>query len=73
MFCDLKKLKIEDMVVRCRATEERVDAKVEQIIDKVGRLLLVQEDWLEKHKHHFQSNQSREGGNIHQGKGKVPH
>ena len=73
MFCDLKVLNIEDLVGRLRAAEERIGDKVEQITDKAGRLLLAEEDWLEKHKHRFQSNQHREGGNNHQGKGKAPH
>jgi hypothetical protein len=65
MFSDLKKLKVEELVGHLRAAEERVDAKVEQITNKAGCLLLAEEDWLEKHKNRFQSNHGREGGNNH--------
>ena len=51
MFCDVKKLSVEDLVGRLWAVEDRFDDKVEQITNKAGRLLLVEEDWLEKHKH----------------------
>ena len=51
MFCHVKKLSVEDLVGRLWAVEDRFDDKVEQITNKAGRLLLVEEDWLEKHKH----------------------
>ena len=51
MFCDLKKLTVEELIGRLRAAKERLDDKVEQVTDKAGRLLLADEDWLEKHKH----------------------
>jgi hypothetical protein len=34
-------------------------------------LLLVEEDWLAKHKHRFQSNLNKEGGNTSGGCGQV--
>ena len=52
MFCDLKKLTVEELIGRLRAAEERLEEKVEQITDKAGRLLLAEEEWLKKHKHH---------------------
>ena len=44
MFCDLKKLTMEELIGRLRAAEERLDEKVEQITDKAGRLLLAEDD-----------------------------
>jgi len=53
MFCDLKTLTIEELIGRLRAAEERLDDKVDKVTDKMGRLLLAEEDWLEKNKHRF--------------------
>ena len=53
MFVDLKTLTVEELVGRLRAMEERFDDKIDQIVDKAGRLLLAEEVWLEKHKHRF--------------------
>ncbi|XP_066392419.1 uncharacterized protein [Miscanthus floridulus] len=53
MFVDLKTLIVEELVGRLQAAEERFDEKVDQIVDKAGRLMLAEEDWLEKHKHRF--------------------
>ncbi|CAD6257719.1 unnamed protein product [Miscanthus lutarioriparius] len=61
MFCDLKKMTVEELVGHLRAAEDQLDDKVEQIVDKTGHLLLTEEDWLEKHKHRFQAG-SKEGG-----------
>lgn len=77
MFCDLKAMTVEELVGRLRAAEDRFDEKVDQITDKAGRLLLAEEDWMAKHKHRFQSNSGREGGNngggsSGYGKGKSP-
>ena len=62
MICDVKTLSVEDLVGRLRAAEDRFEDRVEQITDKAGRLLLVEEEWLEKHKNHFQVNSHKEGG-----------
>jgi uncharacterized membrane protein YgcG len=65
MFCDMKTLTVEEVVGRLRAAEDRMEdsaAKVDQITDKAGRLLLAEEDWIAKHKHRCQSGSSREGG-----------
>jgi len=61
MFCDMKTLTVEELVGRLRAAEDRLDDKVEQITDKSGRVLLAEEDWLEKHKQRSQSNPTKEG------------
>jgi hypothetical protein len=53
MFCDMKKMTVEELLGQLHAAEERLDNKVEQIIDKAGHLMLAEEDWLEKHKHRF--------------------
>jgi len=74
MFCDLKKLTLEELIGRLRAAEERFDEKVEQITDKAGRLLLAEEEWLEKHKHRFQAGPKESGGSSSggsQGKNKA--
>jgi len=73
MFCDVKNLSVDDLMGRLRVAEERMEEKVEQITDKAGWLLLAEEDWLEKHRHRFHSNQ-KEGGSSggSQGKGKAP-
>ena len=69
----MKTLSVEDLVGRLRAAEDRFEDKVEQITDKAKRLLLAEEDWLEKHKHRFQqpgSSVKENGGVGDQGKGK---
>jgi hypothetical protein len=53
MFVDLKTLTVDELVGRFRAAEERFDDNVDQIVDKAGRLLLAEDEWLEKHKHRF--------------------
>lgn len=75
MFCDLKTLTVEELVRRLRVAEDRFENQVDQITDKQGRLMLAEEEWLEKHKHRFQPTQSREGGSsgAGHGKGKKPH
>lgn len=75
MFCDVKTLLVEDLVGHLRAAEDRFEDKVEQITDKAGRLLLEEEEWLEKYKHHFQANSTKEGGSggSSQWKGTTPH
>jgi hypothetical protein len=62
MFCDMKQLTVDELVGRLRAAKDRLEDKVEQIVDKVGRLLLAEEEWLERNKHRLRSNNSKEGG-----------
>jgi hypothetical protein len=62
MFCHLKELTVEELIGRLRAAEERFHDKVEQIVDKAGRLLLAKDDWLEKNKHRFHSGHKQGGG-----------
>jgi hypothetical protein len=62
MFCDTKTMKVEELVGRLRAAEDRLsDKTTEQVTDKMGHLLLAEEDWLEKHKHQFRAAPSKEG------------
>ncbi|XP_066384930.1 uncharacterized protein [Miscanthus floridulus] len=70
MFCNLKELTVEELVGRLRAAEERFDDKVEQIVDKAGRLLLAEDDWLEKHKHRFHPGPKQGGGKFGSGSSK---
>lgn len=73
MFCDVKTLSVEDLVGRLRAAEDRFEDKLEQVTDKAGRLLLAEEEWLEKHKQRFQSNSHKNSnsGGTNQWKAKV--
>jgi hypothetical protein len=75
MFCGMKTLSVEDLVGRLRAAEDRLEDKVENVTDKAGRLLLAEDEWMEKHKHRFQENSQKDGsssGNYHW-KAKAPH
>ena len=74
MFVDLKKLTVEELVGRLRAAEERLDDNSEQITDKMGRLMLAEDVWLEKHKHRFHSGNKAGGssGGSGSSKGKAP-
>jgi transposase InsO family protein len=71
MFCDMKTLSVEELVGRLRVAQDRFVHKIDQITDKAGRLLLTEEDWLEKHKNRSQSAHNHAGSS--QGKGKQPH
>jgi transposase InsO family protein len=62
MFCDMKVMTVEELVGRLRAAEDRMEEKVDQIVDKTGRLLMAEEDWLAKNRHRFQSNSSSSSG-----------
>jgi hypothetical protein len=62
MFYDMKQLMVDKLVGRLRAVKERLDDKVDQIIDKAGWLLLTEDKWFKKHKHHFHSNCKVGGG-----------
>jgi hypothetical protein len=64
MFCDLKQLSVDELVGRLRAAEERFDDKVEHLVDKTGRLLIAEDDWLEKNKHHLRSSYKDSGGDT---------
>jgi hypothetical protein len=61
MFVDLKTLTVEELIGRLWAVEERFEDKTEAVTDKMGRLMMAEEDWMEKHKHRFLSG-SKPGG-----------
>jgi cell fate (sporulation/competence/biofilm development) regulator YlbF (YheA/YmcA/DUF963 family) len=61
MFYDLKTLTVEELVGRLRAAEDRLHDKVDHITDKAGRLLLAEEEWLEKNRHRLRTAPNREG------------
>jgi hypothetical protein len=50
MFCDLKTLTIEELVGRLRAAEDRFEPSVEQVTEKMPKLLLTEEEWAAKQK-----------------------
>ena len=73
MFVDLKKLTVEELVGWLRAAEERLDDNSEQVTNKMGRLMLAEDVWLEKHKHRFHSGNKAggSGGGGGSSKGKA--
>jgi len=50
MFSDLKTLTIEELVGRLRAAEDRFEPSVEQVTEKMSKLLLTEEEWAAKQK-----------------------
>lgn len=50
MFCDLKTLTIEELVGRLRVAEDRFEPSVEQVTEKLPKLLLTEKEWLAKNK-----------------------
>ena len=58
MFCDIKKLSIEELVGRLRAAKDRFEPSVEQVTDKTGRLLLTEEEWAARNKSHIMPDTS---------------
>lgn len=64
MFCDMKTLTVEDLVGRLRAAEDRLEDKMAHITDKTGRLLLAEDEWLERHKHRFQTSSQKDEGSA---------
>jgi hypothetical protein len=62
MFCDTKTMKVKELVGRLRAADDRLSGQTEQVTDSMGRLMLAEEDWMEKHKHRFRAAPIKEGG-----------
>jgi len=62
MFCDLKKLSIEELVGRLRAAEDRFEPSVEQVTEKAGKLLLMEEEWAARNKSRMVTDQSSSSG-----------
>jgi hypothetical protein len=63
MFCDMKELTIEELVGRRRAAEDSFKPTVEQVTDKAGRLLLMEEDWVARNKSRPAPDSSSGSGN----------
>jgi hypothetical protein len=64
MFCDLKKLTIEELVGRLRVAKDRFEPKEEQAAEKGPKLLLAEEEWAARNKSRMvtdQSSSSRKG------------
>jgi hypothetical protein len=68
MFKDLKVLTIEELVGHLRATEERFEPLMEQITDKVPKLLLSEEEWAAKHKSRADTDSSSGSGSKDRGR-----
>ena len=62
MFCDLKTLKIEELVSRLRAAEDRFEPSVEQATEKLPKLLLTEEEWMAKNKSRMVQEQPQSSG-----------
>lgn len=62
MFCDMKKLSIEELVGRLQAAEDRFEPSVEQVTDKTGRLLLTEEEWVARNKSRMVADSSSSSG-----------
>jgi hypothetical protein len=58
---DLKTLTIEELVGRLKMAEDRLG--IEAMTDKVGNLLLSEEDWVAKYRHRLMPESSSSGGN----------
>ena len=67
MFCDLKTLSVEELVSRLRAAEDRFEPIVEEVTNKQGQLMMMEEDWAAKHKARMvtdsSSSRGKGGGN----------
>jgi hypothetical protein len=55
---DLKTLTIEELVGHLRAAEERLEQLVEQVTEKTSKLLLTEEEWMERNKARMVSESS---------------
>ena len=62
MFCDIKKISIEELVGHLRAAEDRFEPSMEQVTDKTGRLLLTEEEWVAWNKSHIVPDTSSSSG-----------
>jgi hypothetical protein len=56
MFCDLKKLTIEELVNRLCVTEDHFEPKEEQVVEKGPKLLLTKEEWAARNKSRMVTN-----------------
>jgi hypothetical protein len=68
MFSDLKMLTIEELIGRLRAAEDRFKPSVEQVADKMPKLMLTEEEWAARSKNRVGSDSLSGPGN--KGKGR---
>ena len=68
MSKDLKTWTIEELVSHLRATEERFEPSVDQLTDKVPKLLLTDEEWMAKHKNRADADSSSGSGSKGRGR-----
>ena len=68
MSKDLKTWTIEELVSHLRATEERFEPSVDQLTDKVPKLLLTEEEWTAKHKNRADADSSSGSGSKGHGR-----
>ncbi|XP_066316037.1 uncharacterized protein [Miscanthus floridulus] len=62
MFCDMSTLSIEELVGRLRAAEDRFEPSIEQVTEKMPKLLLTEEEWLVKNKSRMVQESSSSSG-----------
>ncbi|XP_066341937.1 uncharacterized protein [Miscanthus floridulus] len=62
MFKDMKSLTIEELVGHLWAAEDRFEPSVEQVVEKTGKLLLIEEEWMTRNKSRMQSESSSTSG-----------
>ncbi|XP_066357865.1 uncharacterized protein [Miscanthus floridulus] len=62
MFCDMSTLSIEELVGRLRVAEDYFEPSVEQVTEKMPKLLLTEEEWLAKNKSRMVQESSSSSG-----------
>ncbi|CAD6228004.1 unnamed protein product [Miscanthus lutarioriparius] len=68
MFSDLKTLTIEELISRLRAAEDRFESSMEQVVDKMPKLMLTEEEWAARSKSHAGTDSL--SGSSNRGKGR---
>jgi len=73
MFVDLKTLTVEELVGRLQAAQDHLEDNTKQVTDKMGRLMMAEDGWLEKHQHRFNLGYKPggSGGDCGSSKGKA--
>ena len=68
MFCDLKKLTVEELVGRLRAAEDRFEPTADQVTEKTSHLLLTEDEWAARNKSGMVNTDSSSSSSKHSGK-----
>jgi len=68
MVKNVKELTIEELIAHLRAAEDRFEPSVDQVAEKMPKLLLTEEEWAARSKNHVGSDSSSGTGN--KGKGR---